>query len=441
MLNTYQFSDRTKYDSNPTETDPNIYSDANDYKQTQRGIKSEFRADGTTFAWMAGIDLRDNDYKSEAVVLSELDRYDRLNVGDTSTDNKTDEDVRAFYGELKYKATDKLIFTGNVRNDHIELDYKDKLEPTKDGDEVFDIDSFRLGVNYAFQKNLDLYANASTGFRTPTVTQLFTGSDSPSHRSDPNPDLDPEESLNLEIGIRMNTSLFGIAHDIDASIFQLDRDDYIQSTAGQYTTSADNMYDNIGDVRNRGFELALNSDMSKMISWDIAYTYLDAEYTKYDNFNLQTAPIAGSCPPGSTEVRNTWPPFSVSNCLTAYDNEGNQVPRTPNHKLNAIVRIRPAKHWTISTEMQAQSSYYVDEINQEEINGRAIFNLWANYDRQIGNADWTFFARIDNLFDRDYYNNIRASGDSNDDGVYDSEDPSITVNPGIVFSTGLSVRF
>ncbi|MCK5663585.1 MAG: TonB-dependent receptor, partial [Thiotrichaceae bacterium] len=201
-------------------------------------------------------------------------------------------------------------------------------------------------------------------------------------------------------------------------------------------------YDNIGDVRNRGLELAINSDMSKMVSWDIAYTYLDAEYTKYDNFNLQTAPFGSgftaSCPAGSTPVKKYG---KLVSCLTAYDNGGNQVPRTPNHKLNAIVRIRPAQYWTISTEMETQSSYYVDEINQEEVSGRAIFNVWANYDRKIGNADWRFFVRIDNLFDRDYYNNIRASGDSNDDGVYDSEDPSITVNPGIVFSTGLSVRF
>lgn len=443
MLNTYQFSDRTKYDSAPVSTDRSIYAYENDYKQVQRGIKSEFRSDGTTFAWMAGLDLRDNDYESESIVRDNTDigGWGGYDNGDISADNNTDEDVRAFYGEIKFKATEKLVFTANARNDHIELDYEDKLDATESGDVNFDVDSFRLGANYAFQKNLDLYVNASTGFRTPTVTQLFTGNSSPSHQSDPNPDLVPEESLNLEIGIRTNTSLFGIYHDIDASIFQLDRDDYIQSTAGQYTTSADNIYDNIGNVRNRGLELAINSDIRKMISWDIAYTYLDAKYTKYDNFNLSTAAISGSCPPGSTPVLPSWGPPIPTDCLTAYDNTGNHVPRTPEHKLNAIVRIRPAKHWSISTEMEAQSSYYVDEINQEEIGGRAVFNIWANYDRQIGNADWSFFARIDNLFDRDYYNNVRGSGDSNEDGVYDEEDYSITVNPGIVFSTGLSVRF
>ncbi|MCU7967896.1 MAG: TonB-dependent receptor, partial [gamma proteobacterium symbiont of Bathyaustriella thionipta] len=415
MLNVYQYTDETKFDSDPINSDPTRYSYDNDYEQVQRGFKSEYRTDGKTFAWMAGVDLRDNTYENEVIIQNDDDLAWRgYSNGDFYDDNKTDEDVRAFYGELKYKATDKLILTLNGRNDYIEVDYKDKLDPTQSGDEDFNVNSFRLGGNYALKDNLDFYANASTGFRTPTPEQLFTGNSHPDRLVAANPDLDPEESINLEIGFRMSTHLFGIAHDIDASIFQLDRDDYIQATAGQYTRAddADNIYDNIGDVRNRGLELAINSDMSKMFSWDIAYTYLDAEYKSYDNFNLKTAPIAGGCPSGSTPIRSTRPPFAIVDCLTAYDNGGNSVPRTPEHNLNAILRIRPAKYWTISTEMQAQSSYYADEINQEEIGGRAVFNVWANYERQIGHADWSFFARVDNIFDRDYYNTARGYNDS-----------------------------
>lgn len=437
MMNIYQYSDETKFDSAPIDSDPTRYAYDNDYDQTQRGFKSEYRADGNTFAWMGGIDIRDNDYNNKVIIQNNDDLWGRPppSNGDTYEHNSTDEDVRAFYGELKYKATEKLVFTANARNDYIEFDYKDKLDAAGSGDEDFSVNSFRLGGNYALQNNLDFYANASTGFRTPTVDQLYTGSSRPDRRIDPNPDLDPEESLNLEIGFRMSTSLFGIAHDIDASIFQLDRDDYIQATAGQYTTDIDgnNIYDNIGDVRNRGLELAINSDMNKMVSWDIAYTYLDAEYRSYDNFYLKTIGNPRTCAPGTY--------VGGAGCLTHYDNGGNDVPRTPKHNLNALVRIRPAQYWTISTEMEVQSSYYADEINQEEIGGRAVFNIWANYERKIGKADWTLFARIDNLFDRDYYNTARGYNDSNEDGVYDGEDLSIVVNPGVVFTTGLSVRF
>jgi len=375
--------------------------------------------------------------------------------GSISSHSSTDEDVTAVYGELKYKATDKLILTLNGRNDNIDLKYKDKLDATMSNKSDFNESSFRLGGNYALQNNIDLYTSASTGFRTPTVGQLYLGSNRPGRVITANQDLDPETSLNMEVGIRMNTNLFGVDHDIDVSIFELTREDHIQATSGQYTTGDDNTYDNIGDVRNRGLELAINSDYSKKISWDIAYTYLNAKYTKYDLFNLQTEPVGGVCiSPGSTAVTEDPDgpgprPATVTNCLTAYDNGDNSVPRTPEHVLNAIIRVRPAQHWTISTEMVAQSSYYADEINQEEIGGRAVFNLWANYDRKIGDADWSFFARIDNLFNRDYYNTARGYRDSNyvsaampdGDGLYNGEDLSIVVDPGIVFSTGVSVRF
>ncbi|NOQ78975.1 MAG: TonB-dependent receptor [Gammaproteobacteria bacterium] len=454
MLNVYQYSDETDYDSAPLDSDPTRYAYDNDYDQTQTGFQADYRADGTTFAWMAGLDLRDNEYKDKVIVQNNDELWGNIQNGDTYSDSKTDEDVTAIYGELKYKATDKLILTLNGRNDDIDLDYHDKLDPSQSDDINFNESSFRLGGNYALQNNIDLYTSASTGFRTPTVNQLFLGSDRPGSEIAANPDLDTETSLNLEIGIRMNTSLFGVDHDIDVSLFELTRDDHIQATAGQYTTGAENMYDNIGDVRNRGLELAINSDISKKVSWDIAYTYLNAEYTKYDLFNLQTEPVNNTCiSPGSTPVYGVdWsgnPTTDVENCLTAYDNDGNDIPRTPEHVLNAIVRVRPAQYWTISTEMQVQSSYYADEINQEEISGRAIFNIWANYDRKIGNVDWSFFARVDNLFDRDYYNTARGYRDSNyvspaqpdGDGLYNGEDLSITVNPGVVFTTGLSARF
>ena len=235
--------------------------------------------------------------------------------------------------------------------------------------------------------------------------------------------------------------MFNIPHELDVSVFQLDRKDYIQSTAGQYTTSSDNIYDNIGDVRNRGLELSLNSDINRKVSWDIAYTYLDAQYTRYDNFNLQTSPIAGACPPGSTPVYGRGPFNPPTNCLTSYDNAGNQVPRTPKHTVNLLLRGRPANDWVVTGELVYKSDYYADEINQEKIDSHSVFNLWVNYDRTFGRSNWMFFARIDNLFDEFYYNTARGYRDSNEDGVYDGEDLSLVVNPGRVYTAGLTVNF
>jgi iron complex outermembrane recepter protein len=91
--------------------------------------------------------------------------------------------------------------------------------------------------------------------------------------------------------------------------------------------------------------------------------------------------------------------------------------------------------------MDTSSSYYADEVNQLDISGHTVYNLLVNYDRDIGKSTWSFFARVDNLFDRTYYNTARASGDGNDDGVYDAEDLSLVVNQGRTLTAGVAVSF
>ncbi len=427
MVNTYRFTDDTKFFSSPTKDDPSVYTYANDYRQVQQGIKSEFRAAGETVAWMAGVDLRDNLYRNR-------DTYNisggsawtgTYEAGDPNSFNDTDEQVQALYGEVKVRTTDRLVLTANGRFDRIDLEYTDLLNPAKSGQRDFNVDSWRLGGNYALRSNLDLYANVSTGFRAPSAEQLFVGSSSPTHRTAANPDLEPERTLNREIGFRAKTQWSGLPLELDAALFQLDRYDHIRSTGGQYSTADDAVYENVGDFRSRGLELSLLTDPSRKVFMDLAYTYLDSVYTRYDSFNLRlctaTSP-SGSC--------TAW-------AAIPYDNTGNKVPRVPNHRVNLRLHYRASDRLRVTGEMDASSSYYADEINQEKIGGHEVFNLLVNYDTK----NFSLFARVDNLFDTTFYNTVRGTSDGNYDGVYDAEDLSIVVNPGRSYSAGVTVRF
>lgn len=429
MVNTYRFTDRTKFLSAPLDADPSAYTYDNDYLQVQRGVKAEYRSGGESLAWLLATDLRANTYDNEVTYLDCSEAWGPCTVGSFYDDNTTDEQVKALYSELKFRPANKLVMTLNSRYDVIDLDYADDLDSSLDDNKQFKVSSWRLGGNYALNSNLDIYANASTGFRSPTVEQLFVGSGSPSMRTAPNPDLKPEYALNTELGVRRRGNLFGVATDMDLAVFQITRKDHIQSTAGQYTTTSGNIYDNVGDMRNRGLELSLNTDSRRMFSVNVAYTYLISEYTKYDNFYLRTC--------------NSWTLWGSCNGYnsTLYDNTGNEVPRVPRHHLNVATQYMPTANWRTTLEMDSTSSYYADEINQEKIGGYTTFNLLLNYDRPWGDSDWAFFARVDNLFDRTYYNTVRGHGDTNEDGVYDQEDLSIVVNQGRTYTAGLSVKF
>jgi iron complex outermembrane receptor protein len=431
-----------------------MYENLNLYDQVQRGLKSEYRTGGTELAWMAGLDLRDNSYENN--VEAAIDKYDyrgnlTASVGDALSDDTTDEGVSAVYGEMKYRVSRPLVVTLNGRYDHIDYDYNSNISAL-DLDKSFDVTSWRLGANYYLAENRDIYTNISTGFRAPSISQLFTGSISPTGDTVNNPDLEPEHAINMEVGFRTRTTLFGADADLDLAIFQIDRKDYIMSTSGQYGKSdgSVNYYDNIGGVRNRGLELALSSLYSSKVSWNVAYTYLEAKYTDYDNFNLMLGNRYGRN--GLVDCSELDP--TNSHCIVHYNNEGNWVPRTPKHHLNLSLSYMPTTSWTVTGEIDATTSYYADEINKVKIDGHETFNLLVNYDRAFGKANWSLFFRIDNLFDQDYFNTARGgSGDAktvdsdNDgvydsyDGVYDENDISIVVNKGRSLTAGLSVSF
>lgn len=443
MLNAYRFTDDTAFLSSPLDADPTAYTFDNDYAQVQRGIKAEYRAGGDRLAWMAATDLRDNTYAERDTYLdcSELTWNPGCTPGVLANDNHTGERVASVYGEIKVRTAERWVVTLNGRYDSIDLDYRDRLDGSNDGGRRFDVASWRLGTNYAVHERMDLYGNLSTGFRTPTAEQLFVGNSFPTMRTGPNPDLKVETTINVELGLRSRTRGFGAPIDVDLALFQIDRKDHIQSSAGQYTTNSGARYENVGDMRSRGLELALRSDATRRWAWDLAYTYLDSYYTRYQQFVLSTAPVAGGCPPGATPIANPWPPFTVTSCQTAFDNTGNEVPRVPRHHVNLALHYRPTENWHITTEIDAGSSYYADEINQERMDGRTVANLLVNYQRKRGDHNWSFFVRIDNLFDEIYYNTARGHGDTNDDGVYDQEDLSIVVNPGRTWTTGLALTF
>jgi iron complex outermembrane receptor protein len=478
LVNAYQFSDQTAFVTKPVNgffaadgsriTDPDAYAYGNDYDQVQRGIKAEFRSGGEQLAWMGGLDLRANTYENNVEVVTTYGYSpSRMaeTVGSVNGDDETDEKIQALYGELKFRVTDPLTLTLNGRYDHIALDYLDKLEDLR-LDKTFNVWSWRLGGNYELNPTTDLYGNISTGFRAPSVTQLFAEDINPDSVTESNPDLTPEEARNFEIGLRRKFAMAGIEWDLDAALFRIDRDDYIMSSSGQYAIEAPvegeqytQRYENIGGMQNRGLELTLRSDSSRTFWVNVAYSYLDAFFTQYDNYSLLLgdrypsrgyvgvdADVVGNadgvCDLSEYDPTNTY-------CIEHYDLTGNDVPRTPKHHLNIGLNWRAAPNWTITGEVEAKSSYYADELNWNKVSGHTVFNLLATYDRKFGNDNTvSFFARVDNVFDKDYWNTARGSYDSASpgtgdvpDGVFDMEDISIVVNPGRTFTAGVNVTF
>jgi iron complex outermembrane receptor protein len=432
MAQLYRYEDTTTNESGAFDSnrdglrDDHIYDS---YANTlQNGFKSEYRMDGDKLAYMIGVDIARNEEDKNRKYRIDYTGRDRVlhPVGEVSSDTSFTEDINALYGELKYRINDKFITTFNARFDFMEYDYTNNMT-TETWEKDFDEQSYRVGATYELEKERVIYGSVSTGFRVPTISQLYAGDIlSGRYQYANNPDIDTEKTYNYELGARGKYN--SISYDI--SIFQLDRDDVILRNGGNYVADPNSrtnpiMYGNFADIRSRGLELSLAGDKSQNFYMTANYAYLDAEYTRYDNYKL----ILTNPTTGRSYVEGT------------YDLSGNTVPRTSKHTVNLEGNYRLSPHWLFTAGLTYRSSQYADEMNEIEVDGYSVVNIGAKYSLKKSDYDVELFAQVNNLFDKQYYMMPRVTGDRNDDGLYDKRDMGLTVNPGRTYTFGLSVKF
>ena len=424
-VQTYYYRDQYDYNSGPEDTNGDGLDDAyrNDRSDDvkQYGVKVEYKGNVEKLAYMLGTDIGQRKLDSYSLQLIDS----RRGYAGESSEGDTTEDNYALYAETKYPFTPKFTLVLNGRYDYNHYTY-DVATHDFDGttwsdnqvsnSDTFKNFSYRIGGTYVFDREKILFANLSTGFRNPRVSQIYMG-DYDNHYVN-NPDLTEETTINYEIGIRGSYTIFSY----EASAFITDTKDIIGKNAGTYySNNTDMMYDNVGDARNQGFELSLKSDRSKKVSFTMAYTYLDAYYTKHKPFMVDYAPLYRDRGEDKT-----------------YDITRNQLPRVPHHKFNFITYYKVMQKLELMGILYAQSNYYADETNFATMPGYATVNLKATYQHK---KDMEFFVQANNIFDKQYYRTSYLFSDKNRDGILNGEDASITVDPGRMIYAGLKYRF
>ncbi len=420
ILNTYYYKDLYDYIASPQDLngdgdDDTYVRDSNDDVE-QYGVKAEYRNTIDKLAFMLGTDIGKRDYSEYDETTTDYSSYSywthsytNYYTGESSIEDSTDNRY-AVYGETKYTLTENFTAVGNIRYDYnkyevdtLDHDYNGTVwsDTATTDSESFNNITYRAGTTYNIKKTQTLYANVSTGFRNPTLSQ----------KAD-NQNLGKETYINYEIGSRGK-----ITQDIsyEASAFITDTKDIISKVAGTYNWGDSDYYDNVGDARNQGFELSLKSKRSKKVSFSLAYTYLDAYYKSHKPFLV-----------------------ALETYSQTYDITGNQLPRVPHHKIDFIVNYKPIQKINLMTEVYAQSHYFADETNLVTMPGYAKVNLRADYNP---NKKLNFFVKVDNVLNTQYYRTVYLFSDRNGDDVLNAEDASITVDPGCVAYAGLKYKF
>ena len=434
LVNSYYYEDLYNFLSSPQDLngdgDDDTYTSDNDENIKQYGIKSEYRGEKDNLAYMIGLDLGERDLDDSWIKTETYRSRGKWYYKGESSKSDTTAKNSALYAETKYKVNEKFTAVLNARFDYTAYDYDvyahDYNGTTWSDSSIsrttnFSNFSYRVGGVYDVNEKTTLYSNVSTGFRNPRVRDMYAYDFNPDRYSKNNTDLDTETTFNIELGIRGNRAVSNTKLSYDLSLYQIDTKDIIGRIGGTYYSRGTNVYfDNIGDARSRGIELSLKSDKRKKVSFDVAYTYLDAYYTSHKPFTVDLNPLYRSAGDKT------------------YDINGNQLPRTPHHKIDFIVNYKFISKWNLMTELYAQSHYYADETNLVTMPGYAKVNLRVDYNH---NKNLNFFIKVDNILDKQYYRTVYLFSDRNRDGQLDAEDGSITVDPGRAVYAGFKYKF
>lgn len=290
--------------------------------------------DRIKFNWQGNVELG----KGHALIFGIEDQTDRLLDSPISVENGN----RAGFAELQSEVVPNLFVAASGRYD--------------DNERFGGKGTWRIAPAYLIPKSgTKLKASYGTGFKAPSLTQLFVSF--PAFNFFANPNLEPEESEGFDFGFEQ--SLAGERVVFGATCFHNDITNLIAANA-TFTS-----LENVGAATTEGVETFVSLAVTERLKVRADYTYTDA----------------------------------------VDDTTGLELLRRPNHKASLNVIWIPIDRLTISatalyvgSQVDGNRSFSIQRLDTDPY---FLINLAADYDLGRG---VTLFARIDNLLDERYEN-------------------------------------
>lgn len=235
-----------------------------------------------------------------------------------------------------------------------------------------------LGASYALLPDLNIYASWGKGVETPTLNELsYSGPDNSFGF-----DLKPASSEQIEVGLKARLAE---ATRLQLALFQIDTDDelVVESASGGRSR-----FQNAAQTRRRGVELALESRLSETLHANLAYTQIEATYSK---------------------------DFTSNGRLIE---SGNKLPGIPARTLYGELTWQPLGWFSTAVEGLYRSQLYVEDSNTAKAApSYALFNWQARFEQKAGALTFNQVLRIDNLLDREYIGSVIVANDNGNPGA------------------------
>jgi len=328
----------------------------------------------------------------------------------------------SLYATDTFSINDITHLTLSGRYNHTKVENRDRLIPDSSdpesltGDHSFSRFNPAIGLAITPTRELSFYGSYNEGSRAPTAIELGCANpDQPCKLPNAmagDPALGMVVSRTYEGGVRgkLSPSL-----GYSASIYRTQNTNDIQFIAAN--SSGAGYFNNVGKTRRQGLDLGLNGEMG-MFRWFAGYSYIKATYES--SFDLISQVNSSSEVIGTDAGGNDIEAIHVR--------PGDNIPGIPEHQFKFRGELQALPQWAIGTNIVAFSDQYAhgNENNRHEgaggkTGGYVVVNLDTRY--KFGNSGWQVFAKVNNVFDREYYSGgMLGESFFTPDGTFDGGD-------------------
>lgn len=323
----------------------------------------------------------------------------------------------SLYATDTWSIDDMWHLTLSGRYNRTKVDNQDGINPIPDPDPTmntsltgthrFNRFNPAVGLNFTPTQDFTVYGSYNEGSRAPTAIEL--GCANPAQPCKlPNafagdPPLDQVVAKTYEAGMR---GRFSNGVRWSAAAYRTRNTNDILFVASN--TTGEGYFQNFGETRRQGIETALFGQMDRF-RWNIGYSLVHATYQSSEMLVSETNTAAVN---DQIQIES-----------------GDRIPGIPLHQLKLRGEFAVTPKWSVGSNVIAFSDQYSrgNENNEHQgagakVSGYAVVNFDTRY--HIGNG-WQLFARVNNVFDREY-NNAGLLGESlfNADGTFAGGDES-----------------
>jgi iron complex outermembrane receptor protein len=229
-------------------------------------------------------------------------------------------------------------------------------------------------LSWQILPELMVYTSYAQGFETPTFTEMAYPANTAENRSF---SLKAAESETYELGLK-SANRFG---DMTLAAFQTQTKNDIVSAGSDGGRST---FRNADKTLRKGLELSWSKDLWRDLTAQVSYSYIDATFD---------ADIPA--------ILNDEGEIIVSRVAS-----GNYIPGIAKNQAFFALGWKPENGLSTGVDVRYSDKIYVNDINSQYAPSYTVAGANIGYNWNM--KDWSVktFARVDNLFDKDYSGSV-----------------------------------